>query len=277
MQEENFDDLVHSNWKNTGSITSKLKHMKSVLRNWNRDKLGKMSERVSEAYKELEYIQLRIQSNPQDPCLTLEENKDQHHLIKVLKEEELFAKQKARALQISAGDSNTRYFYNAMAVRNARNGIHKIDTLHGTLTNSKEIAKEAVKFFSEAANPVNRLVIPKIIPFKLKLRDPERIFLDRDYTEDEVKKAIMEAHPEKALRPDGFFAIFYQRFWDLVSNDVFKSTLNFFSSFKYPESWATNFLSLIPKKLSPITFADYRPISLSNFHAKIVSKMMAIV
>lgn len=132
-----------------------------------------------------------------------------------------------------------------------------------------------LSFFSEAANPTNHFVIPKLIPFKLKISDDEKRFLDTEFTAGEVKKAVMEAKPEKAPGPDSYPGMFYQRYWDLVGDDVTKSTLAFFMNFNYSHDWAANFITLIPKKFDPSTFADYRPISLSNFRAKVISKMMA--
>lgn len=146
-QDDKFDDLVRRNWKQTGTIYTKLKHLKTSIKKWNKGSFRKISERVMAATSNLEDIQEKIQKNPGDLSLSIEENKAQFIMSKVLKEEELFARQKSRALHISSGDSNTRYFYNAMAVRKVKNGIHKIETPGGTLTKSKDIADEAVKFF----------------------------------------------------------------------------------------------------------------------------------
>lgn len=222
-----------------------------------------MSERVEKASNLLEDIQAQIQVNPTDQSLSVEENKAQFMLSKVLKEEEHFPKKKSRTTNISLGDSNTRYFYNAISVRNARNGIYRIESPQGLLSSPKEIADEAVRFFSDALNPPNHLVIPKIIPFNFKLNHNEKMFLEADYSADEIKKIVMEAHPEKAPGPDGFPAIFYQKFWDLVGHDVTSSTLKFFSNYLYPKDWAANFICLIPKKLCPKNFSEFRPISLS--------------
>lgn len=116
------------------------------------------------------------------------------------------------ALHISLGDANSRFFYNAIAVRNTRNGIHTINSLQGRLTSPKDIDDEAIRFFKEAVNPTNHVVCPKVVQFHSRLSDYDRRLLDADYTDSEVKRAVMEAQPEKALGPDGFLAIFFQKF-----------------------------------------------------------------
>ena len=39
-------------------------------------------------------------------------------------------------------------------------------------------------------------------------------------TEWEVKLALFAMHPEKAQGPDGMTALFYQKFWDIVKEDL---------------------------------------------------------
>lgn len=42
----------------------------------------------------------------------------------------------------------------------------------------------------------------------------------RPFTKDEIYAALQQMHPYKALGPDGMHAIFYQRFWHIVGDDV---------------------------------------------------------
>ena len=48
----------------------------------------------------------------------------------------------------------------------------------------------------------------------------ENAFLTAPYTEEEVSQAIFQMEPNKAPGPDGFPAEFYQRFWDIIKDDL---------------------------------------------------------
>jgi hypothetical protein len=45
--------------------------------------------------------------------------------------------------------------------------------------------------------------------------------LNRDYTNDEIKKALFQMGPTKATGSDGFPALFYQNHWDLLEEDIY--------------------------------------------------------
>ena len=62
---------------------------------------------------------------------------------------------------------------------------------------------------------------------------PHRITLDmqevlsRPYSMEDVKAMLFQMGPTKALKPDGMNALFYQKFWHIVGNDISIVVLNF--------------------------------------------------
>ena len=44
--------------------------------------------------------------------------------------------------------------------------------------------------------------------------------LDTEPTAEEIRTAVFQMHHTKALGADGFHALFYQKFWDVVGDDV---------------------------------------------------------
>nr|CAD1838374.1 unnamed protein product [Ananas comosus var. bracteatus] len=85
------------------------------------------------------------------------------------------------------------------------------------------------------------------------------------HSRNEVKRAVFDSAPEKAPGPDGFPALFYQRFWSLIKNDIMMVFTNFYNGSDNLEGVNSSWLCLIPKK-SNVNFAsDYRPISLAAF------------
>ena len=82
-------------------------------------------------------------------------------------------------------------------------------------------------------------------------------------------------HLTKAPRPDDMSTIFFQKYWDVVGNDIICMVLNVLNSnMSIVDINRTN-ITLIPKINSPSRLSDFRPISLCNVVYKLVSKILA--
>ena len=96
-----------------------------------------------------------------------------------------------------------------------------------------------------------------------------------EFSADEVKTALFQMSPTKTPGSDGMNALFYQKFWHIVSNDVTNAVLDFLNTgFMLLELNYTHIV-LIPKVKSPEKISDFRPISLCNVIYKIISKVLA--
>ena len=99
--------------------------------------------------------------------------------------------------------------------------------------------------------------------------------LIKDFTAKEVKSALQQRHPTKALGLDGMSAIFFQKFWNVVGSDVTNMVL-IVLNFNMPmvEINKKNII-LVPKIKNPTRIKEFRPISLSNVTYKLISKVLA--
>lgn len=91
----------------------------------------------------------------------------------------------------------------------------------------------------------------------------------------EVKRALFHMHPDKSPGLDGMSPGFYQKYWPTVSGDVTKMVQNFFQNGVFEDNVTDTNIVLVPKKQSPRTMADLRPIPLCNVVYKVTSKVIA--
>ena len=111
------------------------------------------------------------------------------------------------------------------------------------------------------------------VPHKVTLDMLE--VLSSEYSAEEVKAALFQMGPTKAPRHDGMNALFYQKFWHIVGDDVTAVVLDFLNSSKMLPEINYTHIVLIPKIKSLERISDYRPISLCNVIYKIISKVLA--
>ena len=109
-------------------------------------------------------------------------------------------------------------------------------------------------------------------PVQSKVTDDMQEFLSSEFTAEEVKVALFQMGPIKALGPNGMNALFYQKFWHVVGNNVVLAVLDFLNNGNMlPDINHTNIV-LIPKVKNPERMSEFRPISLCNVIYKIISQ-----
>ena len=99
--------------------------------------------------------------------------------------------------------------------------------------------------------------------------------LSSDFIVDKIKAALFQMGPTKAPRPDGMNALFYQKFWHVVGDNVVFVVLDYLNyGVMLPDINHTNIV-LIPKVKNPEKMFDFQLISLCNVSYKIISKVLA--
>ena len=89
------------------------------------------------------------------------------------------------------------------------------------------------------------------------------------------KQRCSKWHQQKAPGPDAMNALFFQKYWHIVGNNVIDAMLDFLESgHMVPRINSTNIV-LISKVKSPEKMSNFRPISLCNVIYKIISKVLA--
>jgi hypothetical protein len=101
-----------------------------------------------------------------------------------------------------------------------------------------------------------------------QLSPEENSILVADFSESEELEAIEQMEKNKALGPDGFPMEFFQKFWDLIKEDLMRMFRSFFSG-ELP-LFHLNFgrIILLPKKENSFQIQQYIPICLLNVSFK---------
>jgi hypothetical protein len=103
----------------------------------------------------------------------------------------------------------------------------------------------------------------------------ERIWLERDFEEQEVLEVVRDLNGDKAPGPDGFTMAFFQKCWGVLKQDIMAVFSEFHNSCQFEKSFNVTFVSPIPKKADAVDVKDSRPISLVGGVYKLISKVLA--
>eukprot|EP00253_Pinus_taeda_P033369 PITA_33369 len=185
---------------------------------------------------------------------------------------------KSRQLWLKEGDKSTAYFHKQATVRKTRNNVNAITGNEGNQHNNQESIKRVASLHfkslltenHEAADYSELLQhLPKGI--SQEVNDS----LNREITEEEIRKAIWTLQPDKSPGPDGFPINFYRDHWQLIRKYLLKILRGIQRKGKMGGFTNSTFLALIPKENRPTSFSRFRPISLCNSSYKIFTKIIA--
>lgn len=133
----------------------------------------------------------------EDVTLLREAENRMEHLL--AQEDEVW-KIRSRSNWLLHGNRNTSYFYHHASQRNVRNFIH-----HARLCN---VHRKWIEDEKMVGGNRSRLTTDMVG------------MLDIVFTEEEVVLALKQMHPTKAPGPDGFHALFFQKYWHVIREEV---------------------------------------------------------
>ncbi|KAL9663550.1 hypothetical protein QQ045_018939 [Rhodiola kirilowii] len=181
---------------------------------------------------------------------------------------------------LKEGDMNTKFFHERATQRMKRNNIQRIRLEDGSwISGDTEICSKAAEFFEEIFRaPLLEEEVgwrEGLSCIQGNLSNEWRLKLVRPFTTEEVKEAMFQLGPTKAPGVDGFSAIFYHKFWDLVKREVFRCDLDFLNRGSLDRVINETLITLVPKVKNPEKFDEFRPISLVNVMMKVITKALA--
>ncbi|KAA3475771.1 reverse transcriptase like protein [Gossypium australe] len=142
------------------------------------------------------------------------------------------------------------------------------------ITELKDLKNMVVDYFQKLFTPEREMRPNTIRGGFPELLEREKEALSRDFTIEDIRSALFQMHPNKAPGPDGFHALFFQRFWDTVREAVCGFLLPILNGDASPEEVNGTLITLIPKTEDPQNLTQFRPISLCNVLYKIIPKCL---
>lgn len=197
-------------------------------------------------------------------------------LVKAYKEEELYWKQRSKERWAVKGDLNTKYYHASVKSNRARKKIIKLMDNRGREHFAEEAKGEVAKdYFLNLFKSTSDGDFSVLFEgFTKRVSVSMNESLSREVSSEEVKMAVFSIKPGSAPGPDGMTGLFFQKYWDIIGNQVTKEIKDFFVTGQFPSEWNLTHLCLLPKIDDPIFMSDLRPISLCSVLYKIISKIL---
>lgn len=176
-------------------------------------------------------------------------------------------------------DRNTKWFHNQASLRRKKNTLKGIQDSSGVWVKGDDnMGKVATNYFSslfQTSNPRNEEIDLTVEGMQEKILDEQRTLLDKPLSRAEIDRAIKDMNPSNAPGPDGAHARFFQKYWNIIGNDVARICLEVLNFGKELGDINKTYITLIPKKQEPKRMEELRPSSLCKVTYKIIAKAIA--
>ncbi|KAK1384561.1 hypothetical protein POM88_022296 [Heracleum sosnowskyi] len=157
--------------------------------------------------------------------------KDEEKRLNALWEkEEIYWRQRNRALWLKSGDKNTKYFFTKASIRKKKNEVKGLIDNEGTWQEDEAIIQRIiVRYFDNLfrSSKPNACDIYEVVNcVEPKISDEMNDYLLKDFVEDDILNVVKEMNPSKSPGIVGLPASFYQKYWSVVKHDVTTVCLN---------------------------------------------------
>jgi hypothetical protein len=170
-----------------------------------------------------------------------------------LDNKEFWWRQRAKEEWLKYGDRNTKYYHACATSKNRRNHVAVISDVRGQTWNThKEVGTTFVNYFTQlfTTGPVREME-PCLQPTKHRVTEEMNRELVQPFTAEEVHVALFQMAPLNAPRPDGLNALFFQKNWHILGDEVCGVIIDILNSRMMSHALNHTHIALISKIKKP--------------------------
>jgi hypothetical protein len=176
---------------------------------------------------------------------------------------------------IKMSEDNTKFFHAMATQRMRRNAISMLRAGDGRIITDHDGMAGLLWFEYKERMGKSEGIQMKFDLARLVKRVPNLQELTIPFLKEEIELVIKQMPPDRALGPDGFNGMFLKKCWPIIQDEFIKLALEFQKGNLDLQNINGSYITLVPKVASPECVSDYRPISLTNFCLKFLTKLVA--
>nr|GEW07774.1 RNA-directed DNA polymerase, eukaryota [Tanacetum cinerariifolium] len=157
------------------------------------------------------------------------------------------AAQKAKVTWAFEGDENSKFFHGFVNKKRRHLSIKGILVEGEWIDNQPRVKAELFNHFANRFSALDWTRVHFDGQFPRCLDIDQYSDLERDVSNEEIKRAVWDCGFDKSRGPDGFTFEFFKKFRSIVGGDVIKAINEFFNSIIFPNGCNSSFIALIPK------------------------------
>ncbi|XP_074323958.1 uncharacterized protein LOC141660875 [Apium graveolens] len=207
-------------------IMEKIKYCTMKLQEWGGGQLKELGVQIKQSKGRLHRLRSR-----RDMYGVRQYNEERDKYLRLLEKREIYWSQRAKQFWLKHGDQNSRFFHSFATGRRQQNQLKGLRNKDGEWKDDEtEMQNIVVDYFTglfKATPDIESLTEREAVMHVTEGQNEELI---KPILREEVKEAIFSMHPEKSPGEDGLNPAFYQTYWNIVGDDVFKFCVDFFET-----------------------------------------------
>ncbi|GJZ84480.1 putative RNA-directed DNA polymerase [Tanacetum coccineum] len=254
---------------------NKLKNVKVVLKKWSKERFGAVNEKIEMLKKEAMKWELEAENRTLSEVEREAWMKARKSWVDKENELKCMLRQKSRIKWDIKGDENSKFFHSFIKRRNNKSNIRGL-MVNGVWCEDPNLIKaELVRHYKTLFSEGTSIRLIFCCDRVERISVDDALLVEKEFTEEEILKAVRGSGGDKAPGPDGFNFKYIKKFWGILKADLVSAIKWFGDNMEISRGCNASFVTIIPKVTDPIGLGDFRPISLIGCYYKIIAKVLA--